>query len=73
MPPNFDFFLDATTTDNLTEQEIQNIKVDKIQIYYFGRINYSDAFGNPHRTEFCAMYFSSTNEFGLCKEHNYAN
>jgi hypothetical protein len=73
MPPNIDSFLDTTTDENLTDQEVQSIKAGKIHIYYFGTIDYSDAFGRSHRTQFCATYFPSTNDFGLCSEYNYAN
>jgi hypothetical protein len=72
-PSNIDWFLDASTTEPLSEQEVQGIKINRFYIYYFGDVTYFDAFGNSRSTQFCGIYDPTSNDFSLCKEHNHAN
>lgn len=52
--PNSRYNLFRETRNNLTFDDIQEIRIEDVFVYAMGIITYKDSFGNPHTTRFCA-------------------
>lgn len=62
-------FLYSDITLQLSPTEVQDIIDDKIRIFIYGRIEYSDVFGTSHWNNFCD-YLLSGGDIGICAQHN---
>ena len=62
-PPNVPLSLD----------DMQAIQSGRKFLVIFGRVDYSDIFGETHWTKFCYEYGAGANQMSPCNKHNGMN
>jgi hypothetical protein len=71
-----DFFTLSTIEEGAqpkwTTEELSNISATPARkfVYVAGTLEYSDVFGDQHRTEFCIHWSATNNDWEFCKTHN---
>lgn len=49
---------------------LEQIRVKKAWLYYFGDVRYRDEFGSAHRTTFCSIWNADSGQFEYCQIFN---
>lgn len=73
LEPGMKIFPSTTPLRPLPAPVVNLIKDGKLILYVYGRINYKDAFGGKHVTQYCIAATRGASGFASCPKYNKAN
>lgn len=69
--PNAEFaYTDTVTAESATQEEISAINNGIRIVVVVGALDYTDSFGNAHKTLFCGMYIPKSSVYASCPAGN---
>ncbi len=71
LAPSATMFTTTQNAINLSANELADLQISKITLFYVGVISYTDSFGTSYETQFCAFYFGvDPRIWHICDNHN---